>query len=295
MSTATSLADLTCSMASLAQGDDPVGSATDFSSFLLLSDNEPWSREAAADAARRYLSADAAEYCADGATGLRVFAIRSPQRTLLPTGGLPAFVGRVDGELHRLASPPDRLTLDAYTAGRPVDVGAAEPGPLFGVCTNGRRDQCCAVLGRPIATSLAQRFGSRINEISHLGGHRYAGTMIVLPTGYVYGFLDPERAAEVVEQAMAGLVHPENLRGRAGLSPAAQAADAWWRRQLGPAPMTAVRITGTQIDGVEAWVEALVDGVATAVRVHRRIDGRVTETRCGGKPFSIVRWEISAD
>ena len=285
--------DLTCSMASLAANDDPVGSAPDFSSFLLLTETEPWSREAGADAARRYLSADAAHYCVENVAGLRTFAIRSPLGSRrMPTAGLPAFIGRVGGELRRWDDIPDRAALVASTVGGPVDVGRTQPGPLVGVCTNGRRDVCCAVLGRPIALSLAERFGSRICEISHLGGHRYAGTMVVLPTGYLYGTLDPDGAAEVVENAMVGVVHPGGLRGRAGQPPAAQAAEAWWRRLLGPAPPEAVVITGTDFDGTHTRVDAVVEGTAASVRVARRTAGEVAVTRCSAKPFAITRWEI---
>ena len=293
MTSGLSGSDLTCSMASLAANDDPVGSAPDFSSFLLLTDTEPWSREAGADAARRYLSAEAARYCVENVAGLRTFAIRSPQRSRRrPSAGLPAFTGRVGGELRRCDDVPDRAALLAYTVGGSVDVGHAQADPLVGVCTNGRRDPCCAVLGRPIAMSLAERFGSRIYEISHLGGHRYAGTMVVLPTGYLYGTLDPDSAAEVVEKAIVGVVHPGGLRGRAGQPPAAQAAEAWWRRLLGPAPPEAVVITGTDFDGTQTRVDAVVEGTAASVRVSRRNFGEVAVTRCSAKPFPINRWEI---
>ncbi len=92
---------------------------------------------------------------------------------------------------------------------------------LFAVCTNGRRDRCCAIVGRGIAVDLHAEFGDQVVEISHLGGHRYAGTMLVLPRGYAYGFLDPATARTVAAAAVAGLVHPEGLRGRADLPPAA--------------------------------------------------------------------------
>ena len=282
-------------MASAAENDDPVGSAPDFSSFLQLTETEPWSREAGADAARRYLSADAAHYCVENVAGLRTFAIRSPLGSRrMPTAGLPAFIGRVGGELRRWDDIPDRAALVASTCRR--------AGPTSGVPSRWSADRgvhqrptrrlLCGPWQADREPSLAERFGSRICEISHLGGHRYAGTMVVLPTGYLYGTLDPDGAAEVVENAMVGLVHPGGLRGRAGQPPAAQAAEAWWRRLLGPAPPEAVVITGTDFDGTHTRVDAVVEGTAGSVRVARRTAGDVAVTRCSAKPFAINRWEI---
>ena len=285
--------DLTCSAAAKAEGDDPAGSATDFTAFLLVTDHDPWSREAGADAARKYLAPEAADYVVTGGDGMRGFAVRTARRRRAAGGGAPYHLGRVGGVLYVTGSVPDRVALERVVAGHAPANATVDPEPLFGVCTNGRRDQCCAVMGRPVATALADRYGSRITEISHLGGHRYAGTMIVLPTGYQYGFLDPRTAAEVVAQALDGLVHPGNLRGRAGLPPAAQAAEAYWRRQIGAAPPESVTITRVTPDGDETVVDAVVQGAATSLHVRRMDGAEITGTRCGGKPVGVTTWELT--
>lgn len=249
-----------CSDADRAAHDSPIGSASAFSRYLLIDYRAPWGRQAADDAVRDRVDP---EIDIAGMTGLRAFAIRPvAQRRSAPLR--PLIFG---------------------------EIGSGDADSLFvGVCTNARRDRCCAVRGRPVALALHEEFGDCISEISHLGGHRFAATMLVLPFGYYYGQLDPVSAREVVTAAQRGLVHPENLRGRADLSPAAQAADAMWRRDIGPAPIDAVTILGErQVDG-DVEVDALVQG-AHQIRRVRRIPGPViTETACGGKPIRTGEW-----
>ena len=55
------------------------------------------------------------------------------------------------------------------------------------VCTNARRDQCCALLGRPLVATFVDKPptpDTQIWETSHLGGHRFAPTFVDLPSGY---------------------------------------------------------------------------------------------------------------
>jgi hypothetical protein len=116
--------------------------------------------------------------------------------------------------------------------------------------------------------------------------------MLILPTGYSYGFLDPASAHTVVAAAHEGLVHPAHLRGRADLSGPAQVADAFWRNGIGPAPIDDVRIGDVHSDGDEAVVRAVVQGTADRVLVRRITGPDILETVCGGKPISTGRWVV---
>lgn len=80
--------------------------------------------------------------------------------------------------------------------------------PLAGrhgfICTHGRRDRCCGRYGYPFyrqAKALAKTlnhahpsFGSGVHiwQVSHIGGHRFAPTLIDLPEGRYYGALTLE-------------------------------------------------------------------------------------------------------
>ena len=92
------------------------------------------------------------------------------------------------------------------------------------VCTHGRHDTCCAVRGRPVAAALAERHGDRVWECSHVGGDRFAASVVVLPDGTYYGGLDDSDAGDVLDRHLAGTVTPARLRGSSMLPTVAQAA-----------------------------------------------------------------------
>ncbi|MGI8415020.1 MAG: sucrase ferredoxin [Nakamurella sp.] len=284
-----------CSEASLAAGNDPAGSSSAFRSFLLVTDTGAWGKSAADAAAAGRLDPSTAGWVSSNREGLRPFAIRPVQerRGADSDRFLAGTVGDGDA-LRGWQTPPTSADLQELVAGRWP--GETVDGPLIGICTNGSRDRCCALGGRPIALELAASIGDgRVTEISHLGGHRFAGTLVVLPWGYSYGFLDPDSAAAVADDAMSGLVHPRQLRGRANLSPAAQAAEIAWRAELGAAAPSAVAITREQVDGEVTTVTATVDGRTEQLNMRYLPGERITETACGGKPFGTGRWLAETD
>jgi hypothetical protein len=66
------------------------------------------------------------------------------------------------------------------------------------VCTHGSHDKCCARYGNPFyfyAQNTISQLGCediRIWKSSHFGGHRFAPTMIDLPEGRYYGVLEQD-------------------------------------------------------------------------------------------------------
>ena len=102
---------------------------------------------------------------------------------------------------------------------------------LFLICTNGKRDRCCARWGLPVYNELSKIGGVPVWQTSHVGGHRFAGNMICLPHGIYYGRVTLERAASLVDQYQAGLINLHNYRGRASYSSLAQAGEYFLRQQ----------------------------------------------------------------
>ena len=100
--------------------------------------------------------------------------------------------GLVDDPAELLALPLDG------SAGVPSDA------PLYAVCTHARHDQCCAVRGRPVVEALAAAHPELTWECSHLGGDRFAATMVVFPHGLLYGRISADEAAAVVERHAEG-------------------------------------------------------------------------------------------
>lgn len=109
----------------------------------------------------------------------------------------------------------------------PLDGSAGAPSaePLVAVCAHGKHDQCCAVRGRSAAARIAERYPEATWECSHLGGDRFAATMLVLPHGLFYGRVDQaEDPADIVTRYTEGRVDERYLRGRSSHSAAVQSA-----------------------------------------------------------------------
>lgn len=100
---------------------------------------------------------------------------------------------------------------------------------IYLICTNGQRDVCCSKAGRPLYSRLNETFGERIWQTTHLGGHRYAPNLLCLPSGYVYGFVDPNISVGLVKNHDQNSLDIERLRGRSHYSPAKQAGEIYAR------------------------------------------------------------------
>ena len=152
-----------------------------------------------------------------------------------------------------VAGPADLLDLPLpplgeRLPGRPVD------DPLLLVCTHGRRDRCCALDGRALVKALVEAGEPDVWECSHLGGHRFASTALVLPTGYLYGRLDVATAVAVRKAAELGEVETALCRGRSAYSAAGQVADLAVREVTHVRCADALTVDGATVhDGDAAW------------------------------------------
>ncbi len=113
-----------------------------------------------------------------------------------------------------LTDPHQLLGLDFAALGRGdgrtfdavLDGGPHTGDPLVLVCTNGKRDRCCALLGRPLAAELAASGAEGVWEVTHLGGHRFSPTVLVLPHGYAYGRVQAHSVKEILHGAREGRI-----------------------------------------------------------------------------------------
>lgn len=118
------------------------------------------------------------------------------------------------------------LALDG-TDGTPSD------DPVVAVCAHGKHDQCCAVRGRSACQAIAADYPELTWECSHLGGDRFAATMLVLPEGLCYGRVDSADAAGLVRLYLEGRLDNRFLRGRTSVPHAVQAAQYFVREECG--------------------------------------------------------------
>ena len=121
--------------------------------------------------------------------------------------------------------------------------------PLFLVCTNGKRDKCCAKFGMAAYGALQQEFGEAVWQSSHMGGHRYAPNLLLLPHAFEYGGQEGEGLVATAAAYREGrLVDLEHLRGRTTVGLAAQAGEVLLRGELG--------LAGAD----DLWLDTAVEG-----------------------------------
>lgn len=225
-----------CAAESSAAAEPLAGTAPGERAFLCVEQAPPWGYDAVRESG---LDRNVAEHLLDRAleAGVRVMLVRSSARSgLRGTRVFTAWTGPAPFLTeHEIHSPEELRDLDLRDLGRGVRpaAGAERARPLFLVCTNGRRDACCARYGRPAASALGELLPDDTWECTHLGGHRFAATMLALPSGLCFGRLDPGTIVETARALLRGEVAPELLRGRAGVHPALQVAEATVRRERG--------------------------------------------------------------
>ena len=99
------------------------------------------------------------------------------------------------------------------------------------ICTHGRHDKCCAKFGQILADQMQyhvqkQNYSVEVWESSHLGGHRFAATMIDFPSGRVYGRMTPDEIPRFLESRKQGQVYGSAYRGSIFLPELEQVAEA---------------------------------------------------------------------
>lgn len=170
--------------------------------------------------------------------GFRVLLLRRPERP--GTGARHCFVAhsgrsarwieeRVVDDVEELLD----VDFSRFREGRPLGFGAVRRAPLYLVCTNGRHDQCCANLGRPVARALHQRSHGSVWECTHFGGDRFAGNLVCLPHGLYFGRLTASDGVRVADGYEQGFIDLDHYRGTAGEPFAVQAAEFFLRRHQG--------------------------------------------------------------
>jgi hypothetical protein len=164
--------------------------------------------------------------------------------------------------------------------------GKPQTGALLLVCTHAERDRCCGTDGRALVDTLVAAGEPDIWESSHLGGHRFAPTAVVLPSGYLYGHLDAPAAAEIHRIATSGSVVTNHCRGRCTWSADGQVAELAVRAATGFRSTDDLTVLPRTDDGPE-----LVDdgqGTRWAVEVTTQDLDTTRPVSCGARPTLMV-------
>lgn len=127
-----------------------------------------------------------------------------------------------DGVLrkHLMDDYDELASIDIYNS----DLSICEEISYF-VCTHGARDKCCSKYGIPTWQMLDSLSHGRAWQTTHLGGHRYATNVLVLPTGHSYGRVMVDETEEFFKTVEEGSISIKHLRGNSALPKEAQVCE----------------------------------------------------------------------
>lgn len=308
-------------MRSLEVGEPLPGTAPTALTWVVVEHDGPWGRDALRDAALSDRARSALLGIKGAGTG--VLLARRPEgrrhrRDTRPGHDLLIARTAPGGCILRRGHVVDIAELSAWDAeavaeGRLPASTTASSTPVLLVCTQGRRDPCCAVHGRALAAALLDAQAARTTgtddvevwECSHIGGHRLAPVTLSLPSGAVHGRLSPEQADQVLDSLTTGTVLLDHLRGRTALPAPCQAVDVATRLAIGEPAAGAIDVLLVTSDRAivlpHDWratadvveLEARhADGRAWRARARRVSTGITRPESCEAEPAELVTWQV---
>ncbi|MFF1452774.1 sucrase ferredoxin [Streptomyces sp. NPDC058274] len=299
----------TCTTASRELDEPLAGTAATARTWLLLEQPGPWGAKALTSSHLDPVLGRALEAAAKG-TDVRIALIRRPGRHA--DFGTPAerqvyaahtVPGNVWLQGAMTSRPEELLSLDFAALGRgdhhsfgTVLHGRPHTGdPLALVCTNGKRDRCCALLGRPLADELAASGVQGAWEVTHLGGHRFSPTLLVLPFGYAYGRAEAHHVKEVLQGVREGRVVVDGCRGSSAWERPGQAAELAVRTATGEYAADALSVTSTN-GAAPRWEVTVAhgDGRLWRVIVAQGASLPPRQESCGSALGSPARMDVVA-
>jgi hypothetical protein len=289
------MTDALCSTLSREVGEPLAGSAAgDTDRYLVLEHDLPWGPKGVEDS---QLPPDVLACLRELGQhrGLRVQLVRRAQGEgaglrvyLAESGASPVLYSLTLASLDELPALP----LAAWLRGEQPPPGVRESEPLYLVCVHGKRDRCCALLGLPVYRALVERVGARALQTTHLGGHRFAATLLTLPDGICYGRVQVDETERLVEATERGELYDlARVRGRTAYGSEAQAAEVLLREQLGELRLTALTLRDVQVlEGGRTEVRFLAaDGTEhTVALVRERLPAAPPSCGAADKPVSAL-------
>ena len=140
-----------------------------------------------------------------------------------------------------------------------------------------------------MTAALAARWPEGTWETTHLGGHRFSGTLLALPSGIALGRLDVGSAVEAVTDLDAGRLPVAHARGRAGVPGAAQVAELHLRAELGLTGLADVTLVS--VDAGDVVLDAGGERYDVRVEVSVGAPSRQSCADLKTKPTPVYRVE----
>ncbi len=248
--------DFYCTDWSLAIDEPMAGTAVSSKVWLFLEYNQPWAAKATSD---NNLPPPVQAWLAKQEAGLngRLQFIKQPRGGRSGWAFFVACFADADSHVYHfdLDNYEDLLGLDlsAVVAGETrYEVKRTTEQHLL-VCTNGKRDVCCALHGVALLRALAAEGVTSLWETTHLGGHRFAPTLLTLPDGVNYGRIHPQDVPQLLTHLQNGTLWLENLRGRVCYEPIVQVAEKFLRQETAEYRFVAYQHNATKTVAEGVW------------------------------------------
>ncbi len=245
-----------CNVLAIQRGLDPVGNAGHFDDAVILEAPLPWKRamyETAGTLPQELLDLMAtwlARYRAGAPYNHRPLLVapdpvysRKGYRRLM-------FYTRPEGAFAHYAKceylvPEEKLgpliwalyeARDTLPAFEQYCTPEADTARDILVCTHGTVDVACAKFGYPLYRHLRDTYATddlRVWRVSHFGGHLFAPTLIDMPTGHYWAYIEPEQSAQLIARTGDAAVLRGYYRGWSGMGRSfAQVAEReMWQRK----------------------------------------------------------------
>lgn len=168
-------------------------------------------------------------------------------------------------------------------------------------CTDSRRDACCARHGfatYKALTAIADPSRFNIVQATHIGGCRFAASLVVMPQRQRYGRMGAEHAAGFLAALARGEVYLPTYRGRTDRPEAEQVAELaalQWAEAHGHRAGTVAlqgNVPEAASDGDKLTIGAVVADTELSIRLHAQdffVQGSCDAVAEGGGSHSL-RW-----
>jgi hypothetical protein len=174
-----------------------------------------------------------------------------------------------------------RLDLAAVVA-RPRAAGATLREQLYLICTNGRRDKCCAKYGYPLYKHLRAAGAADVWQCTHVGGDRFAANLVCFPDGLFYAHVTEQDAPALIAAYGERRIVLDKFRGRACFAHPVQAAEYFIRAESGLTALSDLRLRARARVAEQTW---RISFAAPAT-------GRVYETLVSSRP-SVTHYRLT--
>jgi hypothetical protein len=255
MTTHEVLAKAYCNCLALEKGLDPGGYAADFNTLALVEMPLPWKlsmydqagplpqqifdlfalwmqryRETGVYSQRILLVAPDPAYSVPGHRRVMFYTRPAARMSAYAKVEYAIPEAQMGALVWALFEAPEQL--EAFNAFRTPE---ADPTRDLLVCTHGTVDAACAKFGYPLYKELRRNHADerlRVWRVSHFGGHVFAPTLMDMPTGHYWAYVEQAQAHQIVTRSGDVAAMRGHYRGWAGVkSGFVQAAEReLWQR-----------------------------------------------------------------